>query len=150
MIKIRQAINTDLPAILQMQETWLKENITYGYIEPKEKILLKYNKEYFYVAEKDEKIIAYIACEVIENNKSVINIAGKYLEISDVYVTKSERKEGIGKMLIDKVEELAKTNGLTQIQLCSSVKDIKKIIKFYESCGFNSFFIRMFKDLNNQ
>ena len=147
MIEIRKAGKNDFAQILLMQKEWEKENITYGYVEDKEENLLKYIGDYFLVAEKDGKVIGYMLCEIKENDKSIISKTGNYIEINDLYINKPNRKKGVGKMLLEKIEEIAKENNINQIQLYSAVKDIKRTITFYENSGFKSWYIRMFKDI---
>ncbi len=60
---------------------------------------------------------------------------GKYLEIDNLVVTKKYRSEGVGKLMFDRVEELARDNGCSMVALDSYTTNFKAH-KFFYNQGF--------------
>lgn len=95
----------------------------------------------FIVAEKDGKILGYINGPIInqpyitddlfktigENPKT-----GGYQSILGVAVSKNARKQGVARILIEKMEELAAENKRQGITLTCK----EELISFYEKLGF--------------
>jgi glucosamine-phosphate N-acetyltransferase len=92
---------------------------------------LKYinNYSYIYVIEQDFKLIA--TATLIIEQKFIYNCS-KLAHIEDVCVKKEYRKQGFGKILINKVIEEAKLKGCYKVTLdCSESNSL-----FYISTGF--------------
>ncbi|MBO5321655.1 MAG: ribosomal protein S18-alanine N-acetyltransferase [Clostridia bacterium] len=79
----------------------------------------------FFVAQKGEKTVGYIGISVILDEGYITNIA----------VTKKERKKGVGTALLERVFAEARDNNLSFISL--EVRESnKKAISLYEKFGF--------------
>jgi GNAT superfamily N-acetyltransferase len=72
------------------------------------------------VATEDDKLIGY----------GFMNIAER--EIKGMYVIPEFSGRGIGRMILSKLEEHAKSNGINTIKLNSTLN----AVPFYERCGF--------------
>ena len=64
------------------------------------------------------------------------------ITINDLYIVEGERKKGKGKELVKSVIEYARDNGFLKVNLFVNCTDGSisndDLIKFYESCGFDS------------
>ncbi len=148
-MNIREVELNDLNEIQRLQREWREENITIGFRGDENDLLPQYLGAYFLLAELGQEVIGYILCEKKQGERSVINENGEsFLEINDLYVQKGFRGRSIGKKLIEEIQSRAKKDGIKQIQLYSSNRDVKKTIKFYETNGFCNWYIRMYKNLD--
>lgn len=78
-------------------------------------------------------------------NKCEINNGETYIEIDDIYTAINNRGTNIGTLLLDKVLEVAKGNGIERSLIYSSTKGIDSIIKFYKKHDYKTWCIQMFK-----
>jgi len=84
------------------------------------------------VAEMDHKILGTavgIICYELTRS------GAPFMLVEDIIVNKTYRKRGIGRMLLQKIEEVAKTRGCFSIILVASQR--KNADGFYEKCGYN-------------
>lgn len=65
-----------------------------------------------------------------------ISAGGKYGVINELYVTPEYRSEGVGKMLLDEVKELAENRGWKRLELTTPGDEFSKTLHFYEREGF--------------
>jgi putative acetyltransferase len=72
------------------------------------------------VAIEDDKLIGYGFMNIVER------------EIKGMYVIPEFSRRGIGRMILSKLEEHAKSNGINTIKLNSTLN----AVPFYEQCGF--------------
>lgn len=146
MLLIRRVSEKDIEAIVNLQVRWENEGITYGFKAADVEYLRAYSKSHFFVAEDKGRLVGFIYGDVeIAENMNIYETGTKYIEIEDLYVDKEYRSEGVGKKLCDMFLETSELNGIQHAYLSSATKDIHKIIKFYEACGFKSWTINMFK-----
>ncbi|MDZ7798247.1 MAG: GNAT family N-acetyltransferase [Patescibacteria group bacterium] len=100
----------------------------------------------FFLAKDNTKIVGYLtAFEEKSPDRSMLKLR-KYIQIDDLSVRSDYRKKGIGTLLMDKLEELAKKNKIYEVELnvwCFN----KGAIKFYENKGYESFTQKMRKVL---
>ena len=118
---IRDALKKDLPEcerIIQIPELKFCNN---GY--PNNYFLHNYlEKDYFLVAEENNKIIGFILGEKLKSD---------YIIIWYLAVDKNHRGNGIGSRLLDEYEKRAKANGFKWAMLQSHL-DSKKNMEFYQ------------------
>lgn len=86
---------------------------------------------YFYTAVLDDKVVGYIGTYIVADESYVTNIA----------VTESARKRGIGKALVLKALENSKNNGASFLSLEVRLSNTPAIT-LYRNCGFESEGIR--------
>ena len=113
---VRPASITDIPSIIEIRlEAFTDEEIS-GYIVPgenlyksEEKLKKMWNKENrlkdgseIFVASAMEKIVGFI----------VFNMKNRDDNIDNIIVSRKEQRKGIGKALVEHIEQLAKSRGL--------------------------------------
>lgn len=82
-----------------------------------------------YILEENNNILA--AGTILFERKFIHNIS-LYGHIEDIIVKKEHQRKGYGKLLINKLIDVCKTNKCYKILLdCSN-----ELISFYEKCGF--------------
>jgi ribosomal protein S18 acetylase RimI-like enzyme len=103
-------------------------------------------KGIFFLAKDNAEIIGYlIAYKEKSPDRSMLK-PRKYIHVDDLSVRSDYRKKGIGTLLMDKLEELAKKNKIYEMELnvwCFN----KGAIKFYENKGYGAFTQKMRKVL---
>ncbi|MCR2044035.1 GNAT family N-acetyltransferase [Anaerosalibacter massiliensis] len=101
---------------------------------------------YFLVAELRDEIIGFIYGTVHKaEDMAIIDSGQLYIEVEDIYVSLNNRGTGLGSLLLDKILELAKENGIERSLIYSSTKDMDSIIKFYKKHDYKIWCIQMFK-----
>lgn len=82
------------------------------------------------MAYKNDKMIGYAQI------RRVVDLGfEEYYKVEQVFVKDEERKHGLGKNIMIKVEELAKKDGVFEIRLNSEI-DNKSAHSFYEKIGY--------------
>ena len=94
-------------------------------------------------SELENKLSKYI---VAKRNEDIVGFAGIIIlpddvEITNIVTKKSERKKGIGKLLLDKLIEIAKQTGKECISLEVNEKNMPAI-NLYKTSGFEEVGIR--------
>ena len=145
-LTIRECLYKDLDYIVALQQQWSKEEITYGFVPADKNHLETKLGKYFFVAELNNEIVGFVCGTVNKaDNISVINNGETYIEVEDIYIAKDNRGKNIGTLLLDRVLEVAKENGVERSLIYSSTKDIDSIIKFYRKNDYKTWYIQMFK-----
>ena len=145
-LTIRECIYQDLDYIVSLQQQWFKEEITYGFNAADKSYLATKLGKYFFVAELDNEIVGFVYGTVNKaENMTVIENGELYIEIDDIYTTLNNRGSNIGTLLLDKILEVAKENGIVRSLIYSSTKDMDSIIKFYKKHDYKTWYIQMVK-----
>ena len=92
---------------------------------------LESNLSKYVVAKQNEKIVGFAGVIILPDDVEITNIVTK----------KDERKKGIGKLLLDKLIEIAKQTGKDNISLEVNEKNIVAI-NLYKNAGFQEVGIR--------
>ncbi|HOF89834.1 MAG TPA: GNAT family N-acetyltransferase [Armatimonadota bacterium] len=143
---IRQATPDDFPGISLMQQTWEQEQITHGQTATDMAGLRDQLNEYFLVAELEGQLVGMVAASVhVSEGMAVIPAGERYLAINDLYVCSAWRAQGIGRRLLDAVLARAEAQGLQYQLVYSATKDLRRIMRFYESCGFESWYVQLYR-----
>ena len=136
-VAIRKVRDNDLEAFVNLYKLAYRGLEEYAYTKNKDikyyfKWLKKRDENGFFVAENEGKAIAFIACDT--NWISFFdNIAVG--EIHELFVHPEWRNMGIGKMLLRKGIEYAKSRSKNLIELWVGAKN-NVARKFYEKNGF--------------
>lgn len=135
--------------IINLQNEWVKENITYGYCADSGDEIVNFDKEYFYAAFDSGRTIGYVTAEVRVNDGGIyMNIFPKgeiFLQVNDLYVSADYRNNNIGEKLLSLVEEKAKENNIQHIFISSAAKDADAVRRFYGRNGYRIWTTVFFK-----
>ncbi len=88
---------------------------------------------FYYVYEKEDKILGFISIHVQKLLHHTANIA----EIQEFIVDENMRHHGVGKRLFQKAKEVAVYNDCQQLEVCCNNKRIPSH-KFYQSQGMTN------------
>ncbi|HEY4505078.1 MAG TPA: GNAT family N-acetyltransferase [Candidatus Paceibacterota bacterium] len=137
--------------LVELQDT-LKE-IEPDIIAAGEKVRESYSKYIFdnaenrqgeiYLAKDGDKIVGFIAISIAKESDEDV----EYLYVSDMVVSKEYRGKGIGKQLLAKAEEYAKSKNLKYIRIGSLVSN-PGATKLYKNFGFNDYLSFLQKKLD--
>jgi len=86
---------------------------------------------YYFVATIDEQVVG--GCGIFPTD----NLPEGTCELVKLYVAKEARGTGLGKQLMEKSMNWAKTHGYTQVYL-ESMPELTKAVSIYEKVGFKS------------
>jgi GNAT superfamily N-acetyltransferase len=76
---------------------------------------------------------------------TIFNNGQLYIEVDDIYVSQSFRNADFGSLLLDKLLNVAKEDGINRSLIYSSTKDMDSIIKFYKKHDYKTWYIQMYK-----
>ncbi len=135
---IRSAKQKDMDMVILLSQAHANhEKTDYSLEGKKEKLssLLFGSKKtlWCYLAEVDNEIVGYATC-----NKEPSTWTGVYFMHMDcLYLTETFRGKGVGKLLIEEIEKLAKKEGCMEVQWQTPVFN-KPAIRFYNKLGASS------------
>ncbi len=123
-VNLRRAKKSDLKKILEIEkesfkEPWRMEGFLYELNLPEEIGIS-------YVAEVDEKVGGYIFLHIFDEGIHIVNIA----------VRKDMRRQGIGTLLLQKAEEIAKNKNIPLLVLEVRENNLPAI-SLYKKHGFS-------------
>ena len=97
-----------------------------------------------YLARSNTQIIGFVAGRLEHDQDESF----EYLWISDIVVTEKERGKGIGSLLLQKIEEYAKNQGISHLKIASLVVN-KGAQKLYRKNGFRDYSVLLYKKIGN-
>ena len=127
MIKITEMTFEDFEEIKEKLQTDFDEFWTPSILKSE----LESDLSKYIVAKNDEKIVGFAGVIILPDDVEITNIVTK----------KQERKKGIGKLLLDKLIEIAKQTEKDNISLEVNEKNIVAI-NLYKNVGFQEVGIR--------
>lgn len=130
-MKIRKAFKTDIYEIIELTQQLGYSVDNNNFQNQFDNILEKSGHAIFVAENNEKKVIAYIHAF---SKDLLISIAS--VEIGELIVDEKYRREGIGKKLIQNVDEWAIENGYKNVIVGSSNKRTTSHL-FYPSVGFN-------------
>ena len=147
---IRVANLNDIPKLMELDEKWDKENITWNFSRlTKKEFEENITNNITLVAEENNKVVGYFLAtrEKATSSKHTIKKNQKYLDIDSVYVEKNYRDRKIGSKFMKYFFKIAKNENYKIVKVAASNIDIKSLIKFYEKHGFKPLFAILVKKL---
>jgi ribosomal protein S18 acetylase RimI-like enzyme len=145
-INIRECRQEDLEYILCLHQQWANDDITYGFTPAERSYLESKLGKYFLVSEINGKVIGFVYGTVHKaKNMAVIKEGQMYIEIDDIYTIPEHRGNGVGSLLLNKILEISKENGIERSLIYSATKDMDSIINFYRKHNYKTWYIQMFK-----
>lgn len=143
---IRECNYEDLDYIIFLQQQWKTEDIAYGFVPDDKSYLERKIGKYLYVAELNNKIIGFVLGTVHKSeNMTIFNNGQLYIKVDDIYISQSFRNTNFGSLLLDKLLNAAKEDGINRSLIYSSAKDMDSIIKFYKKHDYKTWYIQMYK-----
>jgi len=147
-MEIHQASESDIQALVRLQQVWFAEGCVFGSMPDNPEQIKAALGPFFLIAESDDKIVSLISgSKYVSDGLAIVPKDVAYLEIDDIYISPQFRSTGIGGLLVDAVLEKAKQQEFGYVLVYSATKDIHTVLKFYESHGFQSWYIQMFQKL---
>ena len=130
-ITIREAQLDDYIAIYQLNCDEMGYDYPTGNTKEKLEKLISGNQDKIYVAVRNEEIVGYVHANdydtiYMPHMKNIMGIA----------VDTSHKRQGIGRKLLEKVEEWAKETGAEGVRLVSGSTRVDAH-SFYRSCGYS-------------
>ncbi|MER2227197.1 MAG: GNAT family N-acetyltransferase [Carnobacterium sp.] len=133
MIRVRNMQLTDAEAINLMNTESLGYDISIEMTKTQmEKLLLNPNHHIFYIAEEEELVVGYVHAELYETLYSE-----PMLNVLALAINQNYQQRGIGKQLMQRIEQVANERDLVGVRL-NSGETRTGAHKFYESIGYSS------------
>ena len=99
-----------------------------------------------FVAELDGNVVGFVHVIIKEAPDIPVFIQRQYVVIDNLLVKSGFRNHGIGKLLMDKIQEWSLLRGVTSVEL-NVYEFNSSAISFYGKCGYKTFSRRMHKKL---
>ena len=145
MVTIRRAEAQEAPIVAALSRLWSEEEVTFAYPASCEEQIVPLLGDFFWVAEREGTVVGYTFGSVRTSQYPVFPLNAPFLEIYEVYVHPEERGAGIGRRLIERIVEEAKTQGVRHALVGSSNMDGRGIAQFYERHGFKMWYVQMYR-----
>jgi len=136
-VKQVNVIRKQVAVIHQMGEPQIFKGFTKGLEEHIYEFFGNLDKKLL-VYEADGEILGYAMLEFVIKPETDYRYALKYLDVCELGVLQSRRSQGIGKKLLDEIQQVAKNNGYYQIQLNAWTFN-ERGLKFYNDYGFQNY-----------
>lgn len=133
-----------LETLIRLSEDWEAENSCYGY---RKNTSADIEGNRIFVAEDQDGVVGYLFghVETVEKASSIMPDGTPFFEIEELYVQPERRSKGIGRKLIEYVEE-AVSSDAKYILLSTATKNWKAIFHFYlDETGMEFWSARLFK-----
>ena len=88
-----------------------------------------------YIAEKEGQAIGYVFCKLFERPETPFTYVNRFLNIEHISVRPEAQRQGVGRALLKRAQELAQEIGVTKIQL-GSWSFNTQAHAFFEKHGF--------------
>jgi (aminoalkyl)phosphonate N-acetyltransferase len=99
---------------------------------------------HYLVAEQEFVVIGFISLHV----QRILHHSNRTGEIQELIIDENHRGKGIGKVLMEKVELLAKELNLEEVELTTRIHRTDAQ-EFYKSLGYTNSHLKFVKELNN-
>jgi len=146
---IRPAAIGDVPRVHAMEVAWEAEGSLLGFRATDEPPVARVVGKCFFVADDVGALVGYVRGRVGDDewNAAVVPHGERYLEIEDLHVVPGLRSHGIGTRLLEAACEWAKAQGVRYLTLYSSSTGIARVVRFYQSAGFQPWAVQMVRRL---
>lgn len=96
------------------------------------------NDRHILVVETNDRIIAFACLAEIESPVTPYRPGRRFLEVDEVGVDVSARRQGVGKKLFEEIRRFAKEKDFTRLEL-NMWEFNEEALKFYEAIGFTTY-----------
>ncbi len=99
------------------------------------------------VAEVDGEVVGYLLFEQVDRTAGTFTRALRTLYVHQLGVAPAARRQGVGRALLQRVDEAARSLGVTQVALDTWAFNTDAMA-FFERCGFEVFNVRLRRSLD--
>ena len=141
--------NDDINGIFNLENLWEKENLSYMFepITQKEFIAtMKKFQDYHLVAVDTEMLVGYINGTIRKDENKRVFRNEPFLMIENIFVKSEYRNKKVGSSLLKTILNIARKNGILKFQVSTDARNMKSVLRFYESHGFKPFYVQLFKE----
>ncbi len=101
-----------------------------------------------FVAEAQGRVVGFVSVRREPDWDGYLSSITDHAYISDLVVLSTYRRQGIGKILMQKAEEYARQLGMTVVKIAVLSRN-EPALHLYEQSGFRSYQITLLKDLDS-
>ncbi len=141
-MQIRSANNNDYAELMKLYNGFVDSDRYSKHNNDSFKKVIKNPKNFVFVAEDKGSLIGFATFSV----RDVIRYPKQIAELDEMFVLPTYRQKGVGKQLMEKVEEKAKELNCYRIFI-ESHYDHKAAHKFYKALGYTNYGYHFIKNL---
>lgn len=132
-MQIREAIESDYEQIMQLYNLFVGEDRYSKHDNDSFQKVLESENNYILVVEEKEKLVAFITFSI----RNVIRYPRPIAELDELFVDENYRQHGLGKQLMEEVENLAREKNCYRVYIESQYR-FKGAHAFYEKLGYSN------------
>lgn len=132
-MQIRKAEASDYEQVMQLYNLFIGEDKYSRHDNDSFQKVLASESNYIFVAEEEGKLIGFATCSM----RYIIRYPHPVSQLDELFVLAEYRRHGLGKQLVEKVEQTAKENGCSLMYIESGY-DRKEAHVFYEKVGYTN------------
>ena len=141
-MQIRKAVESDYVSLMELYNEFVGSDRYSHHDNDSFRTVLHSPHNFIYVVEVDEKLIGFASFSV----RHVVRYPKPIAELDELFIDPSYRKQGIGRKLMNQVEEKARDLGCHRAYIESNYK-YKEGHAFYESLGYTNYGYHFLKNL---
>lgn len=141
-MRIRLAKGSDYDAVMNLYNLFVGEDRYSDHGSDSYEKVLKSDSNFLYLAIDDEKMVGFVSF----STRNVVRYSRPIAELDELFVLERYRKQGVGRVLMEKAEKEAKSFGCYRIFI-ESHYDHKPAHKLYESLGYINYGYHFIKNL---
>lgn len=141
-MEIRSAKESDYEQLMQLYNNFVGDDRYSKHDSDSFEEVLNSPNNFVFVAEDNGQIIGLAAFSV----RNVIRYPKQIAELDELFVSQEYRQKGVGKLLMQKVEEKAKELNCYRLYVESQYKH-ETAHKFYEQLGYTNYGYHFIKNL---
>ena len=145
-VRIRECLQDDVARVRELDESWEAEDITHGYVAESAEELANHLGSCFLVAELEGCIVGFAHGSAhVSEGMPTLPPGETYFEVDAIYVETEHRNTSIGGLLLDRLLEVARDNGIERSRVHSATKDLERILRFYQRHGYKQYYVQLFR-----
>lgn len=104
--------------------------------------VLKNPNSFIFVAEDGGRIIGFATCSI----RTIVRYPKPIAELDELFVLEEYRNRGIGKQLVEKIEEISQENNCYRVYIASAAR-FPEAHEFYINLGYDKYGFHFHKNL---
>lgn len=138
---VRPTKRADLGSVAKLMAVFTGTEPSLREIENRFDLISKHPDQTLWVATVNERVVGLLGFRIRHNLES----ASQYGEVSIIAVDQNWRKRGVGRLLLDHAEKLARKRKCIGLWLVSGFGREEEAHKFYDRAGFSRTGVRFVK-----